>query len=126
MKSCVVTENFACDPSRLWLYLVKPTLNGWRTDVTAYEASADGLQAVQTNKDGSRTDLKFTRFEKPRCLSGSFANGKKAGNFTLILLGGGDSTSVECTLEMGGLGLFAKPQKLLNERMEMLHKAVGD
>lgn len=126
MKSCVLTENFACDPSRLWLYLTKPTLNGWRTDVTAYEAGSDGLQATQTNRDGSSTELRFTRMEKPRCISGSFVNGKKNGSFTLILLGGGDATSLECTLEINGLGLFAKPKKLLEERMTMLHKAVGD
>ena len=24
MKSCVVTENFACDPMKVWLYLTKP------------------------------------------------------------------------------------------------------
>ena len=30
MKSCVVTANYACDPNKVWLYLTKPTLNGWR------------------------------------------------------------------------------------------------
>ena len=29
MKSCVVTENFACDPMKVWLYLTKPTRNNW-------------------------------------------------------------------------------------------------
>ena len=37
MKSCVVTENFACDPMKVWLYLTKPTLNNWCKDVSAYE-----------------------------------------------------------------------------------------
>ena len=36
MKSCVLTENFSCDPNRLWLYLSKPTLSGWRSAVTGY------------------------------------------------------------------------------------------
>jgi len=40
-------------------------------------------------------------------------------------MGGGDSTSLECTLDVGGLGFFTKPQKLLEERLEMLRKALG-
>ena len=44
---------------------------------------------------------------------------------TAILMGGGDSTSLECTLDVDGLGLFTKPQKLLDERLEMLRKALG-
>ena len=43
MKSCVVTANYACDPNKVWLYLTKPTLNGWRRDVSSYEESDDGL-----------------------------------------------------------------------------------
>ena len=35
MKSCVVTANYACDPNKVWLYLTKPTLNGWRRDVSS-------------------------------------------------------------------------------------------
>ena len=42
-----------------------------------------------------------------------------------LLLGGGDATSVECTLDVNGLGLFAKPEKLLNERLEMLRQTLG-
>ena len=42
-----------------------------------------------------------------------------------LLLGGGDSTSVECTLDVNGLGLFKKPKKLLEERLEMLRKTLG-
>lgn len=126
MKSCVMTENFACDPNRLWLYLSKPTLNNWCTGVTGYEESADGMQAKETNRDGSVNVIVYTRREKGRCMSGSFRNGRKNGNFTVILLGGGDSTSLECTVEMNGLGLFGKPQKLLQTRMELLHKAIGD
>ena len=49
MKSCVLTENFSCDPNRLWLYLSKPTLSGWRSDVTGYEESDDGMNAKVTN-----------------------------------------------------------------------------
>ena len=41
------------------------------------------------------------------------------------LLGGGDSTSVECTLDVNGLGLFTKPAKLMNERLEMLRQTLG-
>ena len=43
MKSCVVTANYACAPNKVWLYLTKPTLNGWRRDVSSYEESDDGL-----------------------------------------------------------------------------------
>ena len=42
-----------------------------------------------------------------------------------LLLGGGDSTSVECTLDVNGLGLFTKPAKLMNERLEMLRQTLG-
>ena len=50
MKSCVVTANYACDPNKVWLYLTKPTLNGWRRDVSSYEESDDGLKAAEKNK----------------------------------------------------------------------------
>ena len=80
---------------------------------------------IEHNTDGSTTELHFTRREKPRCLSCNFQNGKVNGTFTLILLGGGDSTSLECTMEVSGLGLFAKPKKLLEERLNMLRAAVG-
>ena len=56
---------------------------------------------------------------------GNFRKGKINGTFTAILMGGGDSTSLECTLDVDGLGLFTKPQKLLDERLEMLRKALG-
>lgn len=125
MKTCVVTASFACDPSKLWLYLTKPTLNGWRKDVRDYEEKDGGLHVIERNTDGSTTELHFTRREKPRCLSCNFQNGKVNGTFTLILLGGGDSTSLECTMEVSGLGLFAKPKKLLEERLNMLRAAVG-
>jgi len=125
MKSCVVTVNYSCDPSKVWLYLTKPTLAGWRTDVSAYEETPDGMQATETMKDGSTTVLKFTRKEKNRCISCQFANGKKNGTFTAILLGGGDSTSLECTLEIDGLGLFKKPKPMLEQRLEMLRIALG-
>ncbi|WP_300282272.1 hypothetical protein [uncultured Subdoligranulum sp.] len=125
MKTCVVTASFACDPSKLWLYLTKPTLNGWRKDVRDYEEKDGGLHVIEHNTDGSTTELHFTRREKPRCLSCNFQNGKVNGTFTLILLGGGDSTSLECTMEVSGLGLFAKPKKLLEERLNMLRAAVG-
>lgn len=125
MKTCVVTANYACDPNKVWLYLTKPTLNGWRKDVKEYEESDDGMHVVEHNTDGSTTELQFSRREKPRCLSCSFRNGKVNGTFTAILLGGGDSTSLECTMEINGLGLFAKPKKLLEERLQMLKAALG-
>ena len=125
MKSCVVTANYACDPNKVWLYLTKPTLNGWRRDVSSYEESDDGLKAAEKNTDGSETQIVFTRKEKPRCLSCNFQKGKISGTFTALLLGGGDATSVECTLDVNGLGLFTKPEKLLNERLEMLRQTLG-
>ena len=125
MKSCVVTANYACDPIQVWLYLTKPTLNGWRRDVSSYEESDDGLKAAEKNTDGSETQIVFTRKEKPRCLSCNFQKGKISGTFTALLLGGGDATSVECTLDVNGLGLFTKPEKLLNERLEMLRQTLG-
>lgn len=125
MKTCVVTANYSCDPHKVWLYLTKPTLNGWRKDVRDYEESDDGMRVVEHNVDGSTTELQFTRREKPRCLSCSFRNGKVNGTFTAILLGGGDSTSLECTMEINGLGLFAKPKKLLEDRLQMLKAALG-
>ena len=125
MKSCVVTASYACDPNKVWLYLTKPTLNGWRRDVSSYEESDDGLKAAEKNTDGSETQIVFTRKEKPRCLSCNFQKGKISGTFTALLLGGGDATSVECTLDVNGLGLFTKPEKLLNERLEMLRQTLG-
>ena len=87
MKSCVVTANYACDPNKVWLYLTKPTLNGWRRDVSSYEESDDGLKAAEKNTDGSETQIVFTRKEKPRCLSCNFQKGKISGTFTALLLG---------------------------------------
>lgn len=110
MKSCVVTANYACDPNKVWLYLTKPTLNGWRRDVSSYEESDDGLKAAEKNTDGSETQIVFTRKEKPRCLSCNFQKGKISGTFTALLLGGGDATSVECTLDVNGLGLSPSPK----------------
>ena len=109
----------------VWLYLTKPTLNGWRRDVSSYEESDDGMKAAEKNTDGSETQIVFTRKEKPRCLSCNFQKGKISGTFTALLLGGGDSTSVECTLDVNGLGLFAKPAKLLEAHFDMLHKTLG-
>lgn len=110
MKSCVVTANYACDPNKVWLYLTKPTLNNWRKDVSGYEESDDGMKATEKNTDGGETQIVFTRKEKPRCLSCNFQKGKISGTFTALLLGGGDSTSVECTLDVNGLGLFTSRQ----------------
>ena len=125
MKSCVVTANYSCDPNKVWLYLTKPTLNNWRKDVSGYEESDDGMSATEKNTDGGETRIVFIRKEKPRCLSCNFQKGKINGSFTALLLGGGDSTSVECTLDVNGLGLFAKPAKLLEERLDMLRQTLG-
>ena len=103
MKTCVITESFSCDPVKLWLYLAKPTLNGWCKEV----------------------QLQITRREKGRCLTCTFQSAKNSGSFTAILFGGGDSTTLEGTLEIQGLGLFAKPIKLLEARMTQLHSALG-
>ena len=125
MKSCVYTASFSCDPTRVWLYLTNPTLGSWRKDVKSAEISDDGMRVVETAPDGSRTEIHFSVKEKPRRMTCTFVHGKVEGNFTAILLGGGDSTSVECTMEIKGLGLFAKPQKLLEQRMEMLRQILS-
>ncbi len=125
MKSCVLTRTFSCDPSRIWLYLTNPAMNHWRKDVTAADISADGMQLVETMTDGSKTEITFTDKEKPRRMTGTFVHGKVKGGFTVILLGGGDCTSVECTFEADGLGLFTKPKKLLEERFDMLAQTLG-
>ena len=125
MKTCVVTANYSCDTNKVWLYLTKPTLNHWRSDVSEYEESDDGLKGTEHNTDGGTTEIVFTRKEKPRRISCTFTRGKIRGAFTAILLGSADSTSLECTLDVDGLGFFTKPQKLLEERLEMLRKALG-
>ena len=132
MKTCVVTANYSCDPNKVWLYLTKPTLNNWRKDVSGYEESDDGMKATEKNTDGGETQIVFTRKEKPRCLSCNFQKGKISGTFTALLLGGGDSTSVECTLDVkagkkiGNISVGAvKPAKLMNERLEMLRQTLG-
>ena len=125
MKSCVLTRTFSCDPSRIWLYLSNPALNHCRKDVASAEISDDGMQVVELAPDGSRTEITFSSKEKPRRMTGSFVHGKVKGSFTVILLGGGDCTSVECTFEAQGLGLFTKPQKLLEQRLDMLAQVLG-
>ena len=64
MKTCVVTANYSCDPNKVWLYLTKPTLNHWRSDVSEYEESDDGLKGVEHNTDGGTTEIVFTRKDK--------------------------------------------------------------
>ena len=125
MKSCVLTRTFSCDPNRIWLYLANPNLGHWRKDVASAEISDDGMRVVEIGPDGSRTEVTFSDKEKPRRMTGTFVHGKVKGRFTVILLGGGDCTSVECTFEAQGLGLFAKPQKLLEQRMDMLAQVLG-
>ena len=71
----------------------------------------DGTEINEHNKDGSITQIKVTEAEKPRRLRCQFSRGRVHGTFTAILLGGGDATSLECTLEVEGMGLFAKPKK---------------
>ena len=64
MKTCVVTANYSCDPNKVWLYLTKPTLNHWRSDVSEYEESDDGLKGIEHNTDGGTTEIVFTRKDK--------------------------------------------------------------
>lgn len=65
MKTCVVTANYSCDPNKVWLYLTKPTLNHWRSDVSEYEESDDGLKGVEHNTDGGTTEIVFTARTRP-------------------------------------------------------------
>lgn len=126
MKNCVLTYTFSCDPMRVWLYLTNPMLQNWRRDVQSVEISDDGMHVVETAADGKATDIRFSVKEKPRRISCTFVHGHVQGDFTAILLGGGNSTSVECTMQVKGLGLFAKPKKMLEERMKMLAAVLGD
>lgn len=125
MKNCVVTASYSCPPAKVWLYLTNPNLNHWRTDLSEAEIDAEGQRIHEKNKDGSVTEIQITEAEKPRRLRCSFTHGRVHGTFTAILLGGGDATSLECTMEVEGMGLFAKPKKGLEERLEMLRKALG-
>lgn len=126
MKTCVVTASYSCPPAKVWLYLTNSNLNHWRTDLSEAEISSDGMNIKEKNKDGSVTEVQIVESEKPRRLRCNFTKGKICGSFTAILLGGGDATSLECTMEVEGMGLFAKPRKGLEERLEMLHRALGD
>lgn len=126
MKTCVVTATYACSPNKVWLYLTNPTLNGWNPDVASAEAALEGMQMTEKHQDGSTTSIQFSRLDKPRRMSCTFVRGRIRGTFTAILLGSGDSTSVECTLDVDGMGLFAKPQKKLEEFLETLRGAIGD
>lgn len=126
MKTCVVTASYSCPPAKVWLYLTNPNLNHWRTDLNEAVIDSDGQHIQEKNKDGSVTEVQIVEAEKPRRLRCTFTRGRISGSFTAILLGGGDATSLECTMEVEGMGLFAKPKKGLEERLEMLHKALGD
>ncbi len=126
MKTSVVTASFSCDPNKIWLYMTNPNLNHWRTDLKETEISGDGMHATEKCTDGSVIEITYTRKEKPRHLGFQFAHGKVRGEFTAILLGGGDSTSVECTMSADGLGLFEKPAKRLDRYLDMLRKGLGE
>ena len=126
MKSCVVTATYGCSANKIWLYLTNPVLNHWDPSVSEAEVDLDGMKIFTRNKDGSVTNIAFSDLENPRRMSCTFNRGRIKGSFTAILLGSGDSTSVECTLDVDGMGLFAKPQKKLNEYLETLRKALGD
>ncbi len=126
MKTCVVTASYNCPPAKVWLYLTNPNLNHWRTDLNEAEIDPDGAHMKEKNKDGSVTEIQILESEKPRRLRCTFTRGRIRGSFTAILLGGGDATSLECTMEVEGMGLFAKPRKGLEERLDMLHQALGD
>ena len=43
-----------------------------------------------------------------------------------VMCTGTQAASLECTLDVEGLGLFAKPQKKLEEYLETLRKVLGD
>lgn len=126
MKNCVVTMSYACPPAKVWLYISNPALNHWRKDVSACEISSDGMEMTLQHTDGAVSKVTYSRKEKPRRMDCTFIRGKIRGNYTVLLLGGGDSTSVECTLDVEGLGLFAKPQKLMNAYFEELRVALGE
>ena len=64
------------------------------------------MHIVEKNKDGTTTDIHFDKLDKPRRISCTFTRGKIRGAFTAILLGSADSTSLECTLDVEGLGLL--------------------
>ncbi|MEE0801831.1 MAG: hypothetical protein U0L91_11255 [Gemmiger sp.] len=126
MKSCVVTATYACSANKVWLYLTNPTLNSWRPDVTSAEIDPGGMKIVEKHQDGSTTEILFTNMEKPRRMTCNFVKGRVKGTFTAILFGSAESTSLECTLDVEGLGLFAKPQKQLQAFLETLRKALGE
>ncbi len=124
MKRCVLTASYDCDIYKVWMYLTNPTLGHWRTDITEAEISPDGMQETDTHTDGSKTQIVYSRKEKPRALSCDFVHERQHGKFTAILLGGQGGTSVECTFEMDGIGLFDKAHKHLQPVLDMLQKAV--
>lgn len=126
MKTCVVTATYSCPPTKVWLYLTNPKLNQWRSDLSDADIAADGSHITERGRDGSVTEVQIVESEKPRRLRCQFTRGRIRGSFTAILLGGGDATSLECTMEVEGMGLFAKPRKGLEERLDMLRKALGD
>lgn len=126
MKTCVVTATYGCAPNKVWLYMTNPTLNSWNPTVASAEVDLEGMHIVEKNKDGTTTDIHFDKLDKPRRISCTFTRGKIRGAFTAILLGSADSTSLEYTLDVEGLGLFAKPQKKLEAYLETLRKVLGD
>ena len=123
MKSCVLTADFNCPPSLIWQYLTRPTFNHWRTDITEVEAASDGMSETQKHADGSTTQVTFDRKERARALSCDFVHGRWHGHFTAILFGGSTS-SLECTFEVEGLGLFDKAHKHLQPILDMLKEQV--
>ncbi|MDD4850230.1 MAG: hypothetical protein PHO10_05960 [Gemmiger sp.] len=126
MKTCVATATFSCDPNKVWLYMVNPVMNHWRKDVAELEPTGDEMRLIEKNTDGTTTKVVFSRKEKPRHITCTFEKGKIKGSFTAVLLGGGDSTSVECTLEADGLSIFTKSKKLLDGYLGMLRQALGE
>ncbi len=125
MKSCVLTANYECDAAKVWLYLTNPVLNHWRTDITETEIDPEGVRRTDTHKDGSKTQITYTRREKPRAVSCTFSHGRQTGTFTAILLGGQGNASLECTFEIDGLGMFDKAHKHLQPVLDMLEKALA-
>lgn len=126
MKSCVVTASFGCSPNKIWLYLTNPTLNHWNPNIADADVDLDSMKMSIKKTNGSVINVTFNELEKARKMSCNFSCGRIKGTFTAILFGSGDTSSVECTMDVSGMGLFAKPGKQLNEFFATLRKAIGE
>ena len=134
MKTCVVTATYGCAPNKVWLYMTNPTLNSWNPTVASAEVDLEGMHIVEKNKDGTTSKfekrgaaVEVPEWDASKCLQcNQCALVCPHAAIRPILLGSADSTSLECTLDVEGLGLFAKPKKKLEEYLETLRKVLGD